>query len=77
MADDELPAQVRENRKYWDDRAHQWTAAGERGSILSAIGLYAGRQFGMLLGKRLDAFGGVLLIGLGTKILIEHLSSPA
>lgn len=42
-------------------------------AVLSAIGLFAGRRFGALLGRRLDIVGGVVLIGLGTKILIEHL----
>ena len=44
-------------------------------AVLSGVGLYAGRTFGALLGKRLDAFGGVVLIGLGVKTLIEHLSA--
>lgn len=44
-------------------------------AVLSALGLYAGRRFGALLGKRLDAAGGVVLIGLGTKILYEHLTA--
>jgi putative Mn2+ efflux pump MntP len=43
-------------------------------AVLSALGLYAGRRFGALLGKRLDAIGGIVLVGLGAKILIEHLS---
>jgi putative Mn2+ efflux pump MntP len=42
-------------------------------AALSAAGLYAGRRFGALLGKRLDALGGIILIGLGTKVLVEHL----
>lgn len=42
-------------------------------ALLSALGLYAGRRFGALLGKRLDVVGGLVLIGLGVKILIEHL----
>jgi manganese efflux pump family protein len=42
-------------------------------AVLSAFGLLAGRRFGALLGKRLDMFGGLVLIALGTKILIEHL----
>ncbi|KYF90933.1 hypothetical protein BE17_22990 [Sorangium cellulosum] len=42
-------------------------------AVLSALGLFAGRRFGAMLGKRLDAAGGVVLIGLGVKILIEHL----
>jgi putative Mn2+ efflux pump MntP len=44
-------------------------------ALLSALGLFAGRRFGALLGKRLDLAGGLVLVGLGTKILVEHLSS--
>lgn len=44
-------------------------------ALFSALGLFAGRRFGALLGKRLDVAGGLLLIGLGTKILVEHLSA--
>lgn len=46
-------------------------------AALSALGLFLGRRFGALLGKRLDLVGGLLLIGLGTKILVEHLTSAA
>jgi putative Mn2+ efflux pump MntP len=42
-------------------------------AALSALGLYAGRRFGAALGRRLDAFGGLVLIALGCKILVEHL----
>jgi putative Mn2+ efflux pump MntP len=42
-------------------------------ALSSVLGLFAGRHFGALLGKRLDAAGGLVLIGLGTKILIDHL----
>jgi putative Mn2+ efflux pump MntP len=42
-------------------------------ALLSAVGLYAGRRFGAMLGKRLDLAGGIVLIGLGVKILVEHL----
>lgn len=42
-------------------------------ALLSAAGLYAGRRFGAALGKRLDVMGGLVLIGLGVKILVEHL----
>jgi manganese efflux pump family protein len=44
-------------------------------ALLSAVGLFAGRRFGALLGSRLDAVGGLVLIGLGTKILVDHLGS--
>ena len=42
-------------------------------AVLSALGLFAGRRFGALLGKRLDVVGGLVLIGLGVKTLVEHL----
>lgn len=44
-------------------------------ALLSMGGLIAGRRFGALLGKRFDVAGGVVLVGLGIKILIEHLSA--
>jgi putative Mn2+ efflux pump MntP len=44
-------------------------------ALLSAVGLFAGRRFGAVLGKRLDAAGGLVLIALGVKILVEHLTS--
>jgi putative Mn2+ efflux pump MntP len=44
-------------------------------ALTSAAGLVAGRHFGAALGKRLDIAGGVVLIGMGTKILLEHLSA--
>lgn len=40
----------------------------------SFAGVYAGRKFGAALGRRLDGFGGVVLILIGLKVLIEHLS---
>lgn len=43
-------------------------------AVCSALGVYAGRRFGALLGKRLDVFGGLALIVLGTWILIDHLT---
>jgi putative Mn2+ efflux pump MntP len=44
-------------------------------AVLSGLGVLAGRRFGRLLGSKLDAFGGVVLILLGVKILIEHLTT--
>jgi len=43
-------------------------------AALSALGLWVGRRFGARVGRRMDAFGGVVLVLFGTKILIEHLS---
>ena len=44
-------------------------------AILSGIGLFAGRRFGAALGRSLDVAGGLVLIGLGLKTLIQHLSA--
>jgi manganese efflux pump family protein len=44
-------------------------------ALLSGLGLLVGRRFGAALGKRLDMVGGLVLIGLGTKILIQHLTA--
>ena len=44
-------------------------------AVSSVLGLYAGRRFGAMLGPRLDAAGGLVLIGMGTKVLIEHLAA--
>jgi manganese efflux pump family protein len=49
------------------------TMIGITTALTSAAGLLAGRHFGAALGKRLDIVGGLVLIGMGTKILIEHL----
>jgi len=50
-------------------------AIGLTTATLSALGLVMGHRFGAALGSRLDALGGLVLIGLGTKTLIEHLSA--
>lgn len=44
-------------------------------AVLSALALFAGKRFGAVLGQRLDLVGGLVLIGLGVKILVEHLTS--
>jgi putative Mn2+ efflux pump MntP len=41
-------------------------------AVMSAAGLYAGRRFGAVLGRRLDVVGGLVLIGIGIKIVAEH-----
>lgn len=42
---------------------------------LSLGGVYAGRRFGDVLGGKVEVVGGVLLVGIGGKILIEHLAA--
>lgn len=44
-------------------------------ALLSALGLMLGRRCGARVGRRLDGFGGLVLILLGTKVLIEHLAA--
>ena len=41
--------------------------------LLSAFGVYFGNHFGRKIDLKLDLIGGLILIGIGTKILIEHL----
>lgn len=40
--------------------------------IISAFGVYFGNHFGRKIDLKLDLIGGLILIGIGTKILIEH-----
>lgn len=44
-------------------------------ALCSVLGLALGRRLGSVFGKRLDLVGGLALIGLGAKILIEHLTA--
>lgn len=44
-------------------------------ALLSTLGLFAGRYFGARLGKGLDVAGGLVLIAIGCKVLVEHLGS--
>jgi manganese efflux pump family protein len=46
-------------------------------AFTSVAGLFAGKRFGAALGSSPELVGGIVLIGLGTKILIEHLASGA
>jgi putative Mn2+ efflux pump MntP len=41
----------------------------------SALGLAVGRHLGDRVGRGLDVIGGAVLIGLGAKILVEHLTA--
>ena len=41
--------------------------------IASIIGLQIGKYIGIRFGKYIEIFGGLVLIGIGLKILIEHL----
>lgn len=39
---------------------------------LCMLGLYLGRKAGNMLGRRAEIVGGIVLIGIGVKILLEH-----
>jgi putative Mn2+ efflux pump MntP len=43
----------------------------------ASLGLAVGRRVGARLGRGLDVLGGAVLIGLGAKILVEHLAAAA
>lgn len=40
---------------------------------LSFLGVYFGNRFGHLLGNKVEVAGGIILIGIGLQILLEHL----
>jgi putative Mn2+ efflux pump MntP len=42
-------------------------------AAFTATGMVLGRRIGSLWGKRVEIFGGLVLIGIGVKILVEHL----
>ncbi len=41
--------------------------------VLTIVGMLLGRRLGQQWGKRVEIFGGLVLIGIGVKILVEHL----
>jgi putative Mn2+ efflux pump MntP len=53
-----------------------WTPAlviGAVAGLLTLLGMHIGSRLGARLGKRMEFVGGLVLIGIGAKILIEHL----
>lgn len=54
-----------------------WASASVIGVItliISMVGVYIGGIFGDKLGKRAEILGGIILLGIGTKILLEGLA---
>jgi manganese efflux pump family protein len=41
--------------------------------LLSAVGLFAGIRLGKVFGKRMEIVGGLILIGIGIRVLFTHL----
>lgn len=44
--------------------------------LLSLAGLSIGRQLGSRLGRPFEVIGGLLLVGIGVRIVLEHLLAP-
>ena len=41
--------------------------------VMTAIGMTFGRKLGSRFGKRMEFLGGLILIGIGAKIVIDHI----
>jgi len=41
--------------------------------LLSFLGVFVGNRFGHFFENKMEIIGGIILIGIGTKILVEHL----
>jgi putative Mn2+ efflux pump MntP len=52
---------------------HTAMAIGCATMMMATLGMMIGRYIGPLLGKRVEILGGVVLIGIGVNILLEHL----
>ncbi|WP_034917896.1 MULTISPECIES: manganese efflux pump MntP [Erwinia] len=48
-------------------------AIGASTMVMASLGILLGRYLGPMMGKWAEIFGGVVLIGIGSSILIEHL----
>ncbi len=42
--------------------------------LVSMIGMFAGKKIGIFFGRKIEFAGGIVLIGIGVKILIQHLN---
>ena len=54
--------------------APTFIAIGVVTAVLSGAGVLVGKRLGPLFGERIHLVGGLVLVGLGVKILVEHLS---
>lgn len=53
-----------------------WAAIGIIAAItfvISLLGVFMGKKFGEFLGSKAVIFGGIILVGLGIKIFVEHM----
>ncbi|MFH2036876.1 MAG: manganese efflux pump MntP family protein [Candidatus Zixiibacteriota bacterium] len=54
-----------------------WTPSiiiGIVAGAMTLVGMSFGKKLGMMFGKRMELIGGLVLIGIGIKIVIEHLN---
>lgn len=51
---------------------HAYLIIGTVTFLVAMLGMLFGKSIGSLMGKRMEIIGGVILIGLGIKIVIEH-----
>jgi putative Mn2+ efflux pump MntP len=43
-------------------------------AAFTAVGMILGRQLGSIWGKRVEIVGGLVLVGIGVKIVLEHIA---
>jgi len=53
---------------------HAAAAIGAATFLMVTIGVMVGRALGAVVGKRAEVLGGIVLIGIGVTILLEHLN---
>ena len=41
--------------------------------IISLVGVFFGKKFGQLLGSKAEVLGGLILVGIGVKVFVEHM----
>lgn len=49
---------------------------GVTAAAFAAVGIHLGHRFGHRLGTKVEVFGGLALIAIGLRILIDHLMNP-
>ena len=49
------------------------TVIGITAFVITLLGLFIGKKMGAIVGRRSETIGGIILIGIGIKILLEHL----
>jgi putative Mn2+ efflux pump MntP len=58
------------------ENVNMWLASptiGITSFVISALGFMIGTKVGQVFGKRAEVLGGLILIGIGIRILVEHL----